>query len=70
MPKDDILHTPTANTLVIELALDMQKTEKLGEDITPDIMLLQLTTISPKANSDIIESAEQEDMYLGINQDL
>ena len=32
--------------------------------------LLQLTTISPKANSDIIESAEQEDMYLGINQDL
>lgn len=70
LPKDDILHTPTANTLVIELALDMQKTEKLGEDITPDIMLLQLTTLSPKANSDIIESAEQEDMYLGINQDL
>ena len=59
-----------ANTLVIELALDLQKNEHLGEDITPDMMLLQLTTLSPKANTDLIASAEQEDMYLGLNQDL
>lgn len=68
--KDHLLHTPAANTLVIELALDMQKEEKLGEDIIPDILFLQLNTLSPKAHSDVINSAEQEDMYLNINQDL
>jgi hypothetical protein len=31
---------------------------------------MQMTTLSPKASSDAILSAEQEDMYLGINQDL
>ena len=60
----------TANTLIIELALNMQQTEKLGEDHIPDILFLQLNTLSPKASSDMITSAEQEDMYLGINQDL
>lgn len=70
LTKDHLLHSPAANTLVIELALDMQKNEKMGEDITPDILFLQLNTISPKAHSDMINSAEQEDIYLGINQDL
>ena len=70
LPKENLLHTPVANTLVIELALNLQKSEHLGEDITPDMMLLQLTTLSPKANTDVIASAEQEDMYLGLNQDL
>ena len=70
LPNKCILQTPAANTLVVELALNMQKTEKLGEDMTPDLLLLQLTTLSPKAESDAIQSAEQEDMYLNINQDL
>ena len=70
IPKKDLLHTPAANTLVIEMALGMQQTEHLGEDNIPDLLLLQLTTISPKAISDAIATAEQEDMYLGINQDL
>lgn len=68
--KEDLLHTPAANTLVIELALAMQQTNHLGEDIVPDILFLQLNTLSPKAHSDFLHSAEQEDMYLGINQDL
>lgn len=68
--KDYLLQSPVANTLVIEMALALQQTEQLGTDITSDLMLLQLNAISPKAQSDIIESAEQEDMYLGINQDL
>lgn len=70
VPKKNILQSPVANTLVIEMALAMQQTEHLGEDNIPDLLLLQLTTLSPKATSDAINSAEQEDMYLRINQDL
>ena len=62
--------SPEANTLVIELALAIQQTEKLGTDATPDMLMLQLNTLSPKAETDQIASAEQEDMYLRLNQDL
>lgn len=61
---------PEANTLVIELALDIQQTEKLGMDATPDMIMLHLNTLSPAATSDRISTAEQEDMYLWLNQDL
>lgn len=61
---------PEANTLVIELALDIQKEEKLGTDAMPDVLMLQLNTLSPTAESDRIASAEHEDMYLRLNQDL
>lgn len=65
-----LLRAPEANTLVIELALAIQQDEKLGMDATPDIIMLQLNTLSPAAESDRIASAEQEDMYLRLNQDL
>ena len=68
--KNCLLHTPAANTLVIELALALQQAQKLGSDLTPDLLMLQLNTLSPDAQSDAIESAEQEDIYMGINQDL
>lgn len=67
---DVLLQAPEANTLVVELALALQQTEKLGTDATPDLIMLQLNTLSPQAQSDRIESAEQEDMYLRLNQDL
>ena len=63
-------HAPEANTLVIELALALQHDEKMGTDAIPDLLMLQLNTLSPQATSDAIESAEQEDMYLRLNQDL
>ncbi len=63
-------YSPVANTLVIELALAMQQTEKLGVDAQPDMLLLNLNTISPQATGDRIASAEHEDMYLWLNQDL
>lgn len=63
-------HAPEANTLVIELALDIQKAERLGTDATPDMLMLQLNTLSPAAQSDRIASAEQEDMHLRLNRDL
>lgn len=65
-----LLRSPEANTLVIELALAIQQAEKLGTDATPDLVMLQLNTLSPAAESDRIASAEQEDMYLRLNQDL
>lgn len=61
---------PEANTLVIELALALQKSENMGTDQTPDMLLLQLNSLSPQAVSDHIQSAEHEDMYLRLNQDL
>ena len=67
---DDLYHAPEANTLVIELALAIQKSEKMGTDAVPDLLMLHLNTLSPKAQTDRIASAEQEDMYLRLNQDL
>ena len=61
---------PEANTLVIELALAIQQAEHLGTDEEADLLLLQLNSLSPLAESDYIQSAEQEDMYLRLNQDL
>jgi len=63
-------NAPEANTLVIELALAIQQTEQIGKDATPDMLMLQLNCISPSATSDRMASAEQEDMYLRLNQDL
>lgn len=63
-------HTPITNELAVELALAIQKDKKLGEDPQQDLLLLQFTSISPKAKSDHIASAEQEEMYLSVNQNI
>lgn len=65
-----LTESPAANSLVIELALALQRDTRLGEDNTPDCLMLELTTLSPNAKSDNIASAEHEDMYLWLNQDL
>ena len=65
-----LLQSPAANTMVVELALALQKAEKLGMDQTPDILLLQMNTVTPAATADRIQSAEQEDIHLCLNQDL
>lgn len=66
----NLLTNPVANTMVIESALALQKQEHLGEDNIPDLLCMNLTTRSPLATSDQLGSAEQEDMYLWLNQDL
>lgn len=68
--KDILLKSPIANTMVIELALDIQKEQQLGTRQTPDMLLLQLNVCTPSAQSDMLTTAEQEDMYLCLNQDL
>ncbi|MCQ2334656.1 MAG: alkaline phosphatase family protein [Paludibacteraceae bacterium] len=62
--------TPAANELLIEMALNLQQSKKLGEDPVADMLLLQLTVQTPKAKADRIQSAEQEDMYLSLNQNI
>ena len=69
-PAEVLYRSPLANTLVIELALALQQADKLGMDATPDLVMLHLNSLSPQAQSDRIASAEQEDMYLWLNQDL
>ena len=54
--KEHLLHSPAANTLVIEMTLALQKAQQLGTDLIPDLLLLQLNTLSPQAQSDAIES--------------
>lgn len=63
-------HAPVANELIVELALALQKEKHMGDDPLQDLLLLQLTTQSPKAKSDHIVSAEQEEMYLSVNQNI
>ncbi len=62
--------SPAANKAVIELALALQQAEKLGKDTQADLLAIELNVSSPAATSDLLRSAEQEDMYLGLNQDL
>ena len=66
---DVLTHSPVANTLVVELALALQKDEALGTDATPDLLFLQFNTVTPNAMADRIQSAEQEDIHLWLNQD-
>ena len=66
----DLRHSPAANTLVVNLALEMQKTEKLGQRGGHDLLLLNMTVLSPKTHTARITSAEQEEMYLSLNRDL
>ncbi len=64
------LSTPAANTLVVNLALALQRHYHLGKNADPDMLLLQFTVLPPDAEGDYISSAAAEDMYLCLNQDL
>ena len=68
--KANLLQTPIANSLVIEMALALQKQQKLGSDAAHDLLLLQLNTLSPDAESDMVTTTAQADLFLGINDDL
>lgn len=66
----DLRHSPAANSLVVSLALEMQKAENLGKRGQHDLLLLNMTVLSPATRTARIASAEQEDMYICLNQDL
>lgn len=60
----------TANQQVIELALRLQESNRLGEDLVPDMLMLQLTTLPANAHSDRISSDEHEALYNRLNEQL
>lgn len=62
--------SPLANRQAIQLALNLQKDELLGKDKTPDMLLIGLSVVTPQAWTDLLMSAEQEDMLMWLNQDL
>ncbi len=68
--QDVFTHSPAANHAVIELALSLQQKEQLGKDPQADLLAIELNVTSPAATSDLLRSAEQEDIYLQLNQDL
>lgn len=65
-----LLHSPAANQLVAELAIQLQQYNQLGKDNTPDLLLLHLNTLSPDTEADMITHIEQTDLYYSINQEL
>lgn len=70
MTSQVLLHSPAANQLVAELAIQLQQYNQLGKDNTPDLLLLQLNTLSPDTEADMITHVEQTDLYYSINQEL
>jgi hypothetical protein len=65
-----IKNTPSANTLVNELAMKLLQNEKLGKQSVPDVLLLQYTVRPPNENTTALGSAEKEDMYFRLDKDL
>ena len=63
-------NTPSANSLVTELGLKILTGEQLGNDIYPDILLLQFSVRTPFERTTAIQSAEKEDMYLRLDRDI
>jgi len=63
-------NTPAANSLVADLGLKILTEEKLGEDINPDIILLQFSVRTPSERTTALQSAEKEDMYLRLDKDI
>ena len=62
--------TPHANQAVVQLACNIQQQERLGEGLNNDLLLLELNCNTPNAQTDYLELAEQQDMYLRLNQQL
>ncbi|MCQ2347804.1 MAG: alkaline phosphatase family protein [Paludibacteraceae bacterium] len=67
---DCFFTSPNANAAVIDLALAMQSAYRLGQQTFNDVLLLEMTVITPKTAQAQILSAEQEDMYVRLNSDL
>ena len=63
-------NTPSANTLVTELALKLIRGERLGKDLYPDMLMLQYTVRTPNEQFSTIKSVEKEDMYLRLDKDM
>ena len=62
--------TPSANTLVTELAMTLIREERLGRGTHTDMLLLQYTVRTPNELFSTIRSMEKEDMYLRLDREI
>jgi len=64
-------NTPSANTLVTELAMTMIREERLGRNARhTDMLLLQYTVRTPNEMFSSVKSMEKEDMYLRLDREI
>ncbi|MDD5184833.1 MAG: alkaline phosphatase family protein [Paludibacter sp.] len=70
LPETILKTTPSANSLVADLALKIITEEQLGTDKYPDMMMLQFTVHTPFEKTSALQSAEKEDMYLRLDKDI
>lgn len=63
-------NTPSANTLITELAIKLIKEDRLGKDLYPDMLMLQYTVRTPNEQFSTVKSIEKEDMYLRLDKEI
>ena len=63
-------NTPSANSLVAELGIRIVNDEQLGQDNTPDMLLLQFSVRAPNEKFFSLQSVEKEDMYLRLDKEI
>ncbi|MDR1678661.1 MAG: alkaline phosphatase family protein [Prevotellaceae bacterium] len=69
-PFERLKQSPVANTMVKDLALAALKDDYIGIDETPDMLNLQFTVRGFNQASTGVLTAETEDLYLRVDQDL
>jgi len=69
-PVTILKNTPSANSLVAEMALRVFQEHELGADRFPDALMLQFTVRTPNEKKFSLFSMEKEDMYLRLDGEL
>lgn len=62
--------SPSANSLVAELALRLLQEEDLGQGKQPDALMLQFTVRTPNEQDFSVQTMEKEDIYLRLDDEL
>lgn len=69
-PATMLKQTPSANSLIAELALRIFQEQELGMDKFPDALILQFTVRTPNEKKFSLQTLEKEDMYLRLDDEL
>ncbi|MDO9152095.1 MAG: alkaline phosphatase family protein [Paludibacter sp.] len=69
-PETLLKKTPSANSLVAELALKTVMNENLGTDDYPDLLMLQFTVRIPKERLNALNTTEKEDIYVRLDREI
>ncbi|MCL2596862.1 MAG: alkaline phosphatase family protein [Paludibacter sp.] len=67
----DFKNSPAVNTVITDLAIRLIEDQKLGKQSnSPDVLLLQYTVHQANEYSSALNSAEKEDMYYRLDNDI